>query len=192
MALLGIFVADAREAAVGEALATEFFEVVPEAYETFCSLASRISVEVFRQFAIPANLLPCQLWHVTPESNYVQGFVGAGDADRWDGHVVCMTQGLLVDAAVRSFRRDFAFQVPAVAVASRLTVPSQVIARTYLGDGRRLWWLNAPYGVDTTPPLEPVELIGEFADAIVARIKRRLGDPAASPRLVPAPHRDAA
>lgn len=172
--------ADTHELAVSRALADAFFEIVPRTYETYCSLASRITLEVFRQMAIPANLVPCQLWHLTPDSNYVIGFVGQQDGEpkatgRWDGHVVCMTQTVLVDAAISSFRRNFDCPVPAVVLAAKLTTPSQVIARHHLGDGRRLWWLNAPYGFDTTPPLEPVEMIADYAAQLVARMRRQVG-----------------
>jgi hypothetical protein len=170
-------VANAHQAAVSEALAEAFFDVVPENYETYCSLASRIVMDVFRQFSIPANLVPCQLWHLSANTNHVLGFIGSDASRRWDGHVVCMTETLLIDAALRSFHRDFSFAVPRIAVATRMTTPSHVLARHKLQDGCRLWWMNPPYGFDPTPPLEPADVVADYAGQIVARMQRRMGTP---------------
>jgi hypothetical protein len=170
-------VSDAQEWALAQAMAAEFFAVVPAKYETFCPVVSRIAVEVFRHFGIPANLVPCQLWHASDEGYRIVGFTGKVKPDKWDGHVICMTQTLLVDGAVRGLHRDFGVTVPAVAVAAKLTTPSQIIARGGNDRDGRLWWINAPYGFDTTPPLQPVDIIGQYARGIAERVKRRLGDP---------------
>lgn len=164
------------ELTIGQTLATELFDVVPTQYETFCPLVSRIAADVFRRFNIPANLLPCQLWQASEEGNHVIGFMGNAVLDKWDGHVVCVTSTLLIDAAVRGLHRDFNFAVPAVAVVERFNAPSHAIARLDLEGSRRLWWFNPPYGFDTTPPLQPVEMIDEYAGALAARIRARLGD----------------
>lgn len=168
------------ELTISQALSEDLFEVVPTRYETFCPLVSRIAADVFRRFNIPANLLPCQLWQASDGGNHVIGFMGNAVPDKWDGHVVCVTGSLLVDAAVRGLTRDFNFAVPAVAVVERFNAPSHAIARMDLEGSRRLWWFNPPYGFDTTPPLQPVEMINEYAGLLAARIQARLGDGAQS------------
>ena len=165
---------DAQESAVGEALANEFYRAVPRDFETFCPVASRIALEVFRRFDIAANLVPCQLWHASPGGHHVMGFVGRAPEGRWDGHVVCMTQNLLFDGAIRGIQRDFGLDVPAVALTRRLTTPSQIIARSRAVGENRLWWLNPPNGFDTTPPLQPIKLIDDLATALAARVRKAL------------------
>lgn len=164
------------ELTISQALSEDLFDVVPTRYETFCPLVSRIAVDVFRRFNIPANLLPCQLWQASDDGNHVIGFMGNVIPDKWDGHVVCVTSTVLIDAAVRGLHRDFGFAVPSVAVVERFNATSHAIARLDLEGSRRLWWFNPPYGFDTTPPLQPVELIDEYASAVTKRIRARLGD----------------
>ena len=164
------------ELTISQALAKDLFEVVPSLYETFCPLVSRIAADVFRRFNVAANLLPCQLWQASDEGNHVIGFMGNPAPEKWDGHVVCVTSTMLIDAAVRGLHRDFNFAVPAVAVVERFNATSHAIARLDLEGSRRLWWFNPPYGFDTTPPLQPVEMIDEYASALADRIRARIGD----------------
>lgn len=167
---------DARELAVADALATALYEVVPEHYSTYCALISRIAADVFRHFNIATNLVPCQLWHNDRGGNHVLGFVGVGDKPGvWDGHVVCLTSTILFDGALSSMRRDFKLDVPPAVIVPRYTTPSHVMAGRNLDGKRRLWWIGAPFGFDTTPPLQPVELIAEYSAGLVTMLKQRLG-----------------
>lgn len=161
---------------MGQALAHEFFQVIPAKYETYCALTARIAAEAFHILQVPANLVPCQLWHATTDANHVIGFVGGTKPDMWDGHVVCMTPSLLLDGAVRGLRRDFAIDVPSTVLTAQFNAPSQALACTNIDAQRRLWWFNAPYGFDTTPPLQPVDVIDHYARALAARVSERLAE----------------
>jgi len=153
----------ADEMILADRLARMLFTVVPESYATYCAFTSRVVVGVLRRLGIAAQLAPCQLWHVTPNSNHAVGFLGmAPQPRRWDGHVVCLTPTLLFDAAVRNLERDFHLPVPTIVIAPRFRAPSQVIARQDLNRDQGLWWHNPPPDADTSVPDEPMELVNGY------------------------------
>lgn len=165
----------AGEAVIVRELALAFFQVVPRAYATHCALASRIAVDVLDHFGVTADLLPCQLWHQSRDGNHVIGFLGnRPDKGKWDGHVVCATGTMLLDAAIRGLHRDFGLDVPQVVVAPLFNAPSHVIARRNLNHDDTLWWHNVPYGADPTPPHAPDSLIRENVARLVAALEARL------------------
>src|SRR5687767_9250888 len=109
-----------KELLIANTLVTNFYKIVPLEYRTFCSLTSRISKSVLSHFGVKADLLPCQIWLVTPEQNFVVGFVGkAPDPKKWDGHVVCGAGDFIIDAALHHFTREFDLNVPLIAAAPR-------------------------------------------------------------------------
>lgn len=75
-----------------EALALQFYDVVPSEYKTYCTMTARIAQKVLGSFDVETTLQPCQVWYATPNHNYVVGFTGQAPKDgKWDGHVICRT-----------------------------------------------------------------------------------------------------
>jgi hypothetical protein len=87
-----------RDIALVNALVTHFYDVVPREYTTYCSLTARIVQSVLQHLGIAAQLLPCQVWLVTDDHNFIVGFVGKVSPRKWDGHVVCRAKSVIIDA----------------------------------------------------------------------------------------------
>lgn len=162
-----------QEVRVLNALGTHFYQVVPHEYKTYCAFASTIARDVLVALGFDAILLPCQLWCETPESNYVVGFTKTpGDTLRWYGHVVCQTKCLIIDTAVHNLKRDWGLDVPAVVVSGRFnSYQTQVISRVDLSSNMRLWWHPPPLGIDSTPPIEPQELVSKYVEMLIHRLR---------------------
>jgi hypothetical protein len=159
-----------RELILANNLVESFYKVVPTDLRTYCSVTSRISKNALRHFGIEAELLPCQIWLSTPEQNFIVGFTGKSLVPgKWNGHVVCSTTNLIIDAALHNFTRDFDLTVPRIAAAHRFQVPTQVIARLNLNVQNGLWWHYPPASgeIDLHIPDEPPELIAKYSAQLI-------------------------
>ena len=156
-------------------LAQCFYEVVPSHYKTYCSFTSKITQIALTQLGIDCHQLPCQIWYSEPGHHYVVGFLGPNNPHhnpaKWDGHVVCCTETLLVDTATHHFQREFKLSAPDVAVASLFGISSTALAQLRLTETDALWWHEPPVNVDTRLPEEPLELAQQYAQALIARLK---------------------
>ncbi len=162
----------AGEAAVVQRLAQALFTVVPLRFATYCAFTARVLTGTLRRLGVAAELAPCQLWHAAHPENHVIGFLGReAHAGRWDGHVVCVTGSILVDAAVHNLQRDFQLDVPHIAIAPRFQTPSQVLARLDLDRDRTLWWHNPPPGACDRAPEEPMELVNSYVRELTDRLQ---------------------
>ncbi len=160
------------EQALVDALAHAFYEVVDTKYRTACTLTASVSCMVLRHFGLDAQLAPCQVWCSLPHHNYVVGFVGNAPQDgKWDGHVVCTTGKLLVDASLFHFQQEFSLETPWVAAVQRIPVPSQMIARHELAADQTLKWLYPPPESDTRYPEVPQTLVQELAGRLIERLQ---------------------
>lgn len=178
-----------QDIAVINALVTQFYDVVPLEYRTYCALTSRISAAVLAHFGIEARLVPCQMWLATPDNNYVVGFLGkTSEQPRWDGHVVCRSGHVIIDAALKNFERDFGLNVPNIGAISCFDVPAQVISRYDLTADSRIWWHYPPDspGLDISIPEELPEVVERYAAQLVRRMSDTL--PASLRRESPEGH----
>jgi len=157
--------------ALVDALAHAYFQVVDTQYRTACTLTATVSCAVLRHFGMDAQLEPCQVWYSHPHHNYVIGFVGnAAKEGKWDGHLVCTSGKLLIDASLFHFNKEFGLEVPWVAAVQRIPVPSQMLARHELSDDSTLKWLYPPPGSDTRYPEVPQGLVQELAGSLIKRL----------------------
>jgi len=156
------------EQALIDALAHAYYQVLDTQYRTSCTLTATVSCTVLRHFGLDAQLAPCQVWYSHPHHNYVVGFVGnAPQQDKWDGHLVCTTGKLLLDASLFHFNKEFGLDVPWVAAVQRIPVPSQMLARHELADDTTLKWLYPPPASDTRYPEVPQGLVQELVGSLI-------------------------
>lgn len=157
-----------------EQLAGCFYEVVPAQYSTYCSFTTQVVQGVLQHFGIACERVPCQIWYCQPKHSYVIGFLGRTDAaltpHKWDGHVVCCTDTLLIDAATHHFAKDFGLAVPSFVVTPRFTFPTTALAHTHINAEDTLWWHHPPQHADTTLPAEPQALVRELTQALIQRL----------------------
>jgi hypothetical protein len=141
-------------------LVDSFYELIDTQYATFCSLTSRLAYTALSRAGVEAELIPCQLLGLQDTRGLLVGFQGHLKREgKWDGHVVCGTRHWIVDAAISHLRREAGLNVPLVALARRLTVPSQLIAlKTDPRNNFTLLWSAPPEGADIQLPDQPVEL----------------------------------
>lgn len=159
-----------QHTAMAEKLARQFYKVVPEGYKTFCAFTYHITQLVLRHFGVPCHRVPCQVWYTQPQKIHVIGFLGQNHPDKWDGHMVCCTDSLLIDTAVHHFERDFAVQVPWVILTRLFEFPSTAIAHLSMGATEGIWWHHPPAGADITPPEEPQEMVDLYARQLIERL----------------------
>lgn len=157
-----------------DAVARQFYDVVPQRYATYCSFTSRIVQAVLTHFEVPSTLVPCQILYCKPDHTYVIGFLGNAQPGKWDGHVVCRADHWLIDTAVHHFEKQFQLSVPKVVAVRCFEFPSQVIAQWYQSDADSIWWQQPPAGVDATPPEEPHDMVASYAAALIQKIELTL------------------
>jgi hypothetical protein len=160
------------EQALVDALAHTYYQVVDTQYRTACMLNATVSCTVLRHFGLDAQLVPCQVWYSHPSHNYVIGFVGnAPQEGKWDGHLVCTTDKLLIDASLFHFNKEFGLKTPWIAVVPRIAVSSQMMARQGLSNDTTLKWLYPPPASDTHYPEVPQSLVQELAGRLIERLQ---------------------
>jgi len=165
---------ESREALM-DALALAYYHEVDAQYKPACTLTASVSCAVLRHFGLDAQLVSCQVWYGLLHRNYVVGFLGkAHQEGEWDGHLVCTSGKLLIDASLFRFHKEFGLEIPGVAAVQRIPVPSQMIARHELSDTIALKWLYPPPGSDVRYPEAPTGLVKELAGKLIGRLTTRI------------------
>lgn len=160
-----------HEVEILKSVEKNFFDVVPQKFETFCALNASIIAATLRHFNIVAKVQPCQLWCATPSNNFIVGFIHETPMEgKWDGHAVCAAKDWIIDAGLSHLRRDHGISVPPIAVIPRFMVRSQTIARADISATERIWWMRPPSDVNAQPPQEPEDVVSACAQALINRI----------------------
>ncbi|MBH9576674.1 hypothetical protein [Inhella proteolytica] len=160
-----------EQVALVDRLAHSLYQVVPARYKTYCAVTAGVCLRVLQACGVPAQLQPCQLWHLGPHHNHVIGFIGGRHKPgTWDGHVVCAAGHLLIETAAQHFDVQFGLPCPWVVVTPRVELPTQALARAELSEGNSLMWMQPPPDVDPTPPHEPDDLVQGLARQLLARL----------------------
>lgn len=155
------------------AMAENYYQVIPKKYKKYCILNAQIAQDVLRHFNIASFFVPAQLWCVDDERNYVVGFVGnAPQPGIWDGHAICATNDYIFDASTVHLRNEHGLDVPDVVVGERFKLPSHAIARRNLAGQMRLWWHDAPAVTQRHPVLEDFELVKSLARDLINHLER--------------------
>lgn len=160
------------------AMAVNYYSVIPEMYKKYCILNAQICQEVLRHFNIASFFMPTQLWCVDDASNYVVGFVGSEPQPNiWDGHAICATNDYIIDASLVHLRNEHGLDVPDIVVGQRFKLPTHAIARHNLTGTMRLWWHDAPAVVQRHPLLEDIQLVKTLAADLINHLEQvYLGD----------------
>jgi len=97
----------------------------------------------------------------------VIGFVGnESRVGKWDGHLICVSETWIIDAAVSNLAIDFGLQVPDVIVSRCFDLPSRVFARGRLSDQESLMWVEPPRGFLIVAPDEPQAIIEQYGNIL--------------------------
>lgn len=155
-------------------LRDEFYRVVPLKYQTYCVLTARICQRALRHFNLEYEVVPCQLWWSGIDGNFVVGFHEQHPQEQWGGHVVCMGQDWLVDAALHHIQKGTGEPVPNILVTRTFAIRSNAISRRILSPQASLWWHRPPAGVQIDLPQEPEDLIARYADELIAVMQQGL------------------
>ena len=128
---------------------------------------------VLSQFGLAGRLVPCQLFGLNATKRHVVGFTRTATNDRWDGHVVCMTDRWIVDTATAHLQREAGFDVPA-AVVGRVVpgVRTAIYGECIPNPSTLLLWLNPPQGFDLSPPEEPRGIVDELVGRLVTHLQQ--------------------
>ena len=148
-------------------LAHCFYKVVPEEYRTYCAFTSEIIQKALTHFGVTCERVPCQIWYTRPDHIYVIGFLGKETASKWDGHVVCCAEGVVIDAAIHHFEREFGLAVPWMVTVPMLSFPTPALAQMNMSITDAIWWQPPPEGAHTSLPDEPQALVQQYAEALI-------------------------
>lgn len=88
------------------------------------------------------------------------------------GHVICVAGNCFIDAATQSLHRDFGIFTPSVIVAKVFDLSSRVISELDLSDQVKIWWFDPPPVVDIALPIEPSNLVAEYANELISNLCR--------------------
>ena len=157
-------------------LGSVFYEAVPREYRTYCTLTSRICQRALQHFGIASKLVPCEVWYASPTNTCAIGFFNTTSTAKWPGHVVCMAETWLIDAAIHHFQKDFNLSVPDIVVEKVFGIASNVITRFDISSEQRLWWVHPPTGAAVHIPDDPEEVIARYGEALAARIRSILAN----------------
>lgn len=161
-----------QDVAILKAVEKNFFDVVPQKFETFCAFNAKIIEVTLGHFNIPAKAEPCQLWCATPSNNFIVGFIHENPKpDKWDGHAICVAGDWLMDAGLSHLRRDHGLAVPPIAVIPRFQVRSQTLARADISATERIWWMRPPADINAALPDEPQDLVKSYSSALIRKIE---------------------
>lgn len=159
-------------------VAQSLYQVVDRRWQTYCVFTSLVVAATAERLGFDAQLVPCQLVHMTGERMDLIGFTGRCDPAQWDGHLAVRVGKYLIDGTVANLRCKAGAEVPDSVAVTCLPVASNILARQMLDNGARLLWLAPPAGADTTLPPQARDTVPDLAARLARQVQRCCGDKA--------------
>jgi hypothetical protein len=159
----------------------DYYAVLPPALQVHSLFATHILSRTLHRFGIRTRVLPCRLWcsSVRPPMPHnretVGGIVNYWNAEKWNGHVVCLVGDWLVDVALYHLNPGFNYEVPKL-IARRIVRPEPgIYARYQLNKQTEFIWYRLPAKTAAISVAGYEDLIDRFVDALASHIRRLLG-----------------
>ena len=150
-----------------------FYDVVPEKYKTYCVLVSSIAKFAIQANGLNAKLTACQVWYTNAETNYAIGFTGVDKPGKWDGHVICSSNGYFIDPSTSQLKIKDS-EVPEIVFGPLMPKFSTVLARYSIDRERSVWWhkVSKLRSMEAIPT-EPHELVSSYGKLLAERIQAK-------------------
>ena len=131
----------------------EFYVALPESLKTYSVFSTHVISKALHHYGIKTRVIPARLWcsNLKTEKEFVGGCLNFEDAEKWNGHVICLVGDWLVDAAIYHLNPTFGYQVPKI-IAQRIVYPEpQIYTRYRLNKKTEFVWYRLPANSPTIP-----------------------------------------
>lgn len=136
-----------------QTLVREFYVALPESLKTYSLFSTHLLSRALQHYRIKTRIIPCRLWCSTlkPEKEFVGGLFNFGDAEKWNGHAVCLAGDWLIDASIYHLNPTFGYQVPKI-IAKRIIFPEPLTyARHKINKNTEFVWYRLPANAPAIP-----------------------------------------
>jgi hypothetical protein len=152
----------------------EFYVALPESLKTYSLFSTHVISKALHHYGIKTRVIPARLWcsNLKTEKEFVGGFLNFEDAEKWNGHVICLVGDWLVDAAIYHLNPMFGYQVPKI-IAQRIVCPEpQIYTRYRLNKKTEFVWYRLPANLPTIPLVGYEEFMQRYLPTLIEHIDR--------------------
>jgi hypothetical protein len=157
-------------------LVREFYVALPESLKTYSVFTTHLFSKALQYYGIKTRVLPCRLWCSTlkTKKEFVGGFFNFGDAEKWNGHIICLAGDWLIDAAIYHLNPTFGYQVPKIIAERIFFPPPHIYAQHRLNKKTEFVWYRLPPQTPAIPLVGYEEFMGRYLPTLIAHIDGRL------------------
>ena len=152
----------------------EFYVALPESLKTYSLFSTHVISKALHHYGIKTRVIPARLWclNLKTEKEFVGGCFNFEDAEKWNGHVICLVGDWLVDAAIYHLNPTFGYQVPKI-IAQRIVYPKpQIYTRYRLNKKTEFVWYRLPANLPTIPLVGYEDLMHRYLPTLIGHIDR--------------------
>ncbi len=154
----------------------EFYVALPESLKTYSVFTTHLLSKALQHYRIKTRVIPCRLWCSTskPKKEFVGGLFNFDDAEKWNGHVICLAGDWLVDTAIYHLNPTFGYQVPKI-IAKRIVFPEpQIYTRHKLNKKTEFVWYRLPPAIPAIPLVGYDDLVVRYLPTLLAHLDNLL------------------
>jgi hypothetical protein len=155
-----------------QTLVREFYVALPENLKTYSLFSTHLLSKALQHYRIKTRVIPCRLWCSTlkPEKEFVGGVLNFGDAEKWNGHAICLAGDWLIDASIYHLNPTFGYQVPKI-IAKRIIFPEPLIyARHKLDKNKEFIWYRLPAKAPAIPMVGYEDFMQRYFPTLLAHM----------------------
>ena len=152
----------------------EFYVALPESLKTYSLFSTHVISKALHHYGIKTRVIPARLWcsNLKTEKEFVGGCFNFEDAEKWNGHVICLVGDWLVDAAIYHLNPTFGYQVPKI-IAQRIVYPEpQIYTRYRLNKRTEFIWYRLPANSPTIPLAGYEDFMQRYLPTLIEHIDR--------------------
>ena len=152
----------------------EFYVALPESLKTYSLFSTHVISKALHHYGIKTRVIPARLWcsNLKTEKEFVGGCFNFEDAEKWNGHVICLVGDWLVDAAIYHLNPTFGYQVPKI-IAQRIVYPEpQIYTRYRLNKKTEFVWYRLPANLPTIPLVGYEDFMHRYLPTLIGHIDR--------------------
>ena len=152
----------------------EFYVALPEILKTYSLFSTHVISKALHHYGIKTRVIPARLWcsNLKTEKEFVGGCFNFEDAEKWNGHVICLVGDWLVDAAIYHLNPTFGYQVPKI-IAQRIVYPEpQIYTRYRLNKKTEFVWYRLPANLPTIPLVGYEDFMHRYLPTLIGHIDR--------------------
>jgi hypothetical protein len=152
----------------------EFYVALPESLKTYSLFSIHVISKALHHYGIKTRVIPARLWcsNLKTGKEFVGGVLNFEEAEKWNGHVICLVGDWLVDAAIYHLNPTFGYQVPKI-IAQRIVHPEpQIYTRYRLNKKTEFVWYRLPANLPTIPLAGYEDFMQRYLPTLIAHIDR--------------------